>query len=227
MVGGVLWQLSLVSPSAGESVEGPSVELSWSVSDADGTAHAELDRSTLYMFCAVSPTDDRLIAGCTSDPDPLNHSFGRPVTLHIVFSHGRACLGAQDPAARTAPNPGADTEATVAVIATQPAFPSYANALGELVWTYLDPNQDIAIIADADMGRWWDTVSDGSPAALDHDPNHPNHPIHVAFDAQCCDEELGNGGITALDEFVGGDGSVLESLPVHGAWPADYPFPGE
>ena len=45
--------------------------------------------------------------------------------------------------------------------------------LGELVWTHLDPNQDTAIIADADIGHWWDTVSDGDPAALDTERYHP------------------------------------------------------
>ena len=140
---------------------------------AEGTAHAELDRSTYYLFCAMSPDDAGLVAGCTNDYDPLRHSFGAPVTLHIAYSHGRAYLSAQAPAAGAASGPGTGREAPVAVVATKPAARSYANALGELVWRHLDPNQDTAVIADADIGRWWDTISGGGPAALDterHDP---------------------------------------------------------
>ena len=143
---------------------------------ADATAHAELDRSTYYMFCAVSPADPSIIAGCTSHYNPLRHNLGQPVTLHIYFSHGRAYLSAQDPAPRATPDPG--TEASVTVVATSSVTRSYANAAGEAVWRYLDPNQDIAIIADADIGLWWDTVTDGSPAALSHDDR--DYPIRVA-----------------------------------------------
>lgn len=139
---------------------------------ADGSAQAELDRSEHYLFCATVPDDAGLIAGCTSHFDPLRHSFGRPVTLHIHFRHGRAYLTAQEPAAEAASlAPG--TDATVTVIATRPASPSYANDLGQAVWTYLHPGQDIAVVAGADIGRWWDTISKGSPAALSYSPNYP------------------------------------------------------
>ena len=131
---------------------------------ADGTAHAELDRSTFYLLCAVSPDAPDVVAGCTGDDDTLKLSLGRPVTLHVYFSHGRAYLSDQAPAGA---GRGAAGEASVTVVATSPALP-YANALGELVWSHLDPGQDIAIIADADIGRWWDTVSGGDPAALDN-----------------------------------------------------------
>ena len=134
---------------------------------ADGTVHAELDRSTYYLFCAMSPDDAGVVAGCTSHYGLLSHRRGEPVTLHILLSHGRAYLSSQPPAAPTAASPGAG-EASVTVVAMKDALP-YANALGELVWTHLDPSQDIAIVADADIGRWWDTVSGGDPAALDHD----------------------------------------------------------
>lgn len=82
---------------------------------------------------------------------------------------GLAYLSDQAPAGA---GRGTGREASVTVLATSPALP-YANALGELVWSHLAPHRDVAIIADADIGRWWDIVSDGDPAALDYGSRRP------------------------------------------------------
>ena len=133
---------------------------------ADGTAVADraTDRSR-YLYCALSPDVEDLIAGC-SDPHQdagyysVYFSAGRAyfISLRGDRSDGSSHYGnfllrrdwPTDPL----------TVTLVSVVALDFSDEQYPDGV------YYRNGDTFAVVADADMGRWWSEISQGDSLAL-------------------------------------------------------------
>lgn len=111
-----------------------------------------------YMFCAVSPVDESLIAGCSEMQTVWRSSFDAlDITFYVYFSDGRAYIDRgsgryqlfQEGTLTSEDNP--DATATVALVS--------------IMYSDIGPptflrNMLVAVIKDEDIGHWWGTISD-------------------------------------------------------------------
>ena len=175
--------------TAGQLAEAPA---NFVTTAADGTARAALDleASQRYVFCAISPADSDVVAGCSA-PDsneaftgkvhPLNNGTFEGSdhnTVYIFFSHGRAYVNRGRPNysdlkaysrhrhSLAASGAEAPRTATISVVATVSTLDPYANDDGELMWAHPLGGEPVAVILDADVATWWDTVSDRGKISL-------------------------------------------------------------
>ena len=134
------------------------VELTFTISKL-----AELE----YMVCVISPADEDLIAGCSGIEELWQHVDSFTATLYIYFSNGRAYIdsdrGRYQRFLDGTLTSGYDSNATATVkfVSTQ-----YLGSDTEQLPLILGRNQSVAVIKDADIGNWWDQISDNSERLL-------------------------------------------------------------
>ena len=118
-----------------------------------------------YMVCAISPIDSDLISGCGSIHITLDPETDK--TVFIYFSHGRSYIEmGQDGRERyqrfldgalTSQETSETTAVTFAI--------GYSNEL-------------FAIIDDADIGTWWEMISNNEEYTLNIDPDAYGYGIY-------------------------------------------------
>lgn len=137
----------------------------------DGVAGTTVEESNNYMACALSPVVEALIAGCSD-------TYFRAGKVYVYFSHGRAYLHtAGRPSSKVynrherasdgaAPSSG---DAELIVVSTQVCGSDVVSDTdADTAEICLTRNTPFAVIGDADVGAWWDAVSDGGRLSLDH-----------------------------------------------------------
>ena len=116
------------------------------------------DNQGLYLVCAISPINSDLISGCgsihiTLDPETDN-------TVFIYFSHGRSYIemGQNGRERYQRFLDGALTSQKTSGTATVTFVVGYSNEM-------------LAIIDDADIGTWWEMISNNGEYTLNIDPD--------------------------------------------------------
>lgn len=174
--------------SSADAIE--SVPASYLVTGPEGTAKTTLtagaletpetrltlgdlyDNQGLYLVCAISPINSDLISGCgsihiTLDPETDN-------TVFIHFSHGRSYIEmGQDGRERYQRFlDGTLTSQKTSGTATVTFAVGYSNEM-------------FAIIDDADIGTWWEMISNNGEYTLNIDPDAYGYGI--SFDPEMFD----------------------------------------
>lgn len=184
---------------------------------SEGTIELTLTISKLaeleYMVCVISPVDKDLIAGCSGIEELWHHVDGFAATLYIYFSNGRAYIDSDSERYQRFLNGTLtsryDSDATAAVkfVSTQDL-----GSDTEQLPPILVRNQSVAVIKDADIGSWWDKISDRGERLLALDEYGRNR--FIALDSDI----LG----PPIDIVTTGENAIAEI----GLEPGDYLFCG-
>ena len=132
----------------------------WVVTEADGTAEVTLPYGD-YFFCAVAAGVHDMISGCgfTNEPDWHDAFFTKDPNVHVYFSEGRAYFDVDHRRYRRIKDGGSglDRLADVSIIGVNREGTLYAQSLSDS-WLY--DYMLAVVVADADIGQFWDTVHD-------------------------------------------------------------------
>lgn len=177
------------------------ISLAGDAIDATMTFKDLEDHQGRYLVCVTSPVERDLIAGCGSihvilDPDIDN-------TVFIYFSNGRAFVGhdGRDRYLRSLDGTSASDEAPEAT--TTVTF-----VMGD--YPVLSSNELVAVVKDADIGNWWETISKNGENSLNIDPDAYGYGITLNSDLN---------SLPARIVSSGDDGTAEIDLK-----PADYLF---
>lgn len=137
----------------------------WVTTGADGTAVSTIKPEPDYLYCAVSPAADDIVAGCTQQTSP--YPRGRPVHLPIYFSGGRAYFMTEDS------RDGSVHYEQYQLRRNWPQDPVRVVFVNRYYFDYgpepeyfESPWSTLVVIHDTDVGAWWDTVSQDGELAL-------------------------------------------------------------
>lgn len=190
-------------PSSADAIE--AMPASYLVTESEGTARTSLTAGALetpetpltledlydnqgrYMVCAVSPIDSDLISGCGSIHITLDPEIDN--TVFIYFSHGRSYIEmGQDGRERYQRFlDGVLTSQETSETATVTFVAGYSNEL-------------LAIIDDADIGTWWEIISNNEEYTLNIDPDAYGYGI--SFDPEMFEITPANIATTSDDGTV-------------------------
>ena len=131
----------------------------------DGTAVAPVDAGRDYLYCAIAPEADDLIAGCSERQDTSN-------MYSVFFSSGRAYFVSGRDDLRDGSShysnfvaPGHRQPDQVRVTFVSLLFLDFSDEDHPEGVTF-GRGDPFAIIDDADVGSWWSVVSQGHDLAL-------------------------------------------------------------
>lgn len=137
----------------------------------DGTMELAFTISRLaeleYMVCVISPVSRDLITGCSSIEKLWHYADGFTTTLYIYFSNGRTYVDGDSGRYRRfldgtlTSEHDSDAMATVKFVSTQDL-----GSDTEQLPLILVQNQSVAVIRDADIGSWWDKISNNGERFL-------------------------------------------------------------
>ena len=153
-------------PSMAERVA--SAPAQWITTGADGTAVGEREPGKHYIYCAVAPGVDDLVAGCS---EPKYHRED-PRQYSIYFSDGRALfMSAADDA-----KDGSSHYSNLMLRRSATLDPVKVAYLDRVMLDWSDdeypegwyPNNlgVLAVIEDANIGQWWRAISGNDELAL-------------------------------------------------------------
>lgn len=180
------------------------IELTFTISKL-----AELE----YMVCVISPVDEDLIAGCSGIEKLWHHVDGFTATLYIYFSNGRAYIDSDSGRYQRfldgTLTSGYDSNATATVkfVSTQDL-----SSDTEQLPLILGRNQSVAVIKDADIGSWWDKISNSGERLLALDEYGRNR--FITLDSEILEPPI--------DIVTTGDNAIAEI----GLEPGNYLFCG-
>lgn len=135
-----------------------------------------------YMICVISPIDGDLIAGCSSIERLWHYVDNFTATLYIYFSNGRAYVDSDSGRYQLfldgtlTSDYHSDATATVKFVSTKDP-----GSDTEQLPPILFQNQSIAVIRDADIGSWWDQISNNSERHLALDEYGRNRDQFIAL----------------------------------------------